>query len=217
MAEERATAEFAVGHAFQADIFLQLDHVPDRAVLDLVQLGFPKSSCREACGAPRSARSGATGCRYDRREKADVDSSSFPCSRHACDAAMFGDNMSASRLVIYAGLSMLDASVYPDDFVRRHLPPPSCGRSSTWMRWRRSDIQALQCRGRVARWRGAARVGDRPCIRAGKTVWSYARAARQGQSHRCACWSTTLASYPATGCCFAPPTIRCWRPAGSRC
>ncbi len=40
MAEKRAAAEFAVGDAFQADILLQLDDVPDRAVLDLVQLIF---------------------------------------------------------------------------------------------------------------------------------------------------------------------------------
>jgi 2-aminobenzoate-CoA ligase len=75
----------------------------------------------------------------------------------------------------FAGLSMLDASVYPDDFVRRHLPPPEL--------WPVIDRQALAALGYPKRFNVAAELldgavarglGDRACIRAGKIVWSYA-------------------------------------------
>ena len=84
---------------------------------------------------------------------------------------------------------MLDASVYPDDFVRRNLPPAEL--------WPVIDHEALKAYGYPQRFNAAVELldvavqrgyGDRPCIRAGKTVWSYAelldKANRAAASHR---------------------------------
>jgi 2-aminobenzoate-CoA ligase len=71
--------------------------------------------------------------------------------------------------------AMLDASVYPDDFVRRNLPPAEL--------WPVIDHEALKAYGYPQRFNAAVELldvavqsghGNRPCIRAGKTVWSYA-------------------------------------------
>jgi 2-aminobenzoate-CoA ligase len=70
---------------------------------------------------------------------------------------------------------MLDASAYRDDFVRRNLPPAEL--------WPVIDHAALKAYGYPQRFNAAVELldvavqrgyGDRPCIRAGKTVWSYA-------------------------------------------
>ena len=69
---------------------------------------------------------------------------------------------------------MLDASAYPDDFVRRNLPPAEL--------WPVIDMQALAALGYPKRLNAAVELldgavarglGARACLRAGKTVWSY--------------------------------------------
>jgi hypothetical protein len=40
MAEESASAKFPVGYDVQANIFLKLDDIPDRPILDRSKVGF---------------------------------------------------------------------------------------------------------------------------------------------------------------------------------